>query len=187
MPLIWCIFLINIAAHAVQTTWSYYTMEKFSWDERMVGISLGYIGILLAIVQAGLLRIIIPKLGLAKSILLGLLFNSIALPLLGFATTTWMLFAISVLYVSAGIAGPALQSLVSNLTPKNEQGQIQGGIASIVSLTAIIGPPLMSNLFAYFTNKDAPYYFPGAPFIMGGLLAAIATAIALKYIRGKHG
>lgn len=187
IPLVSCIFLINIAAHAVQSTWSYYTMEKFMWNERMVGISLGFIGILLAIVQAGLLRIIIPKLGLSKSILLGMLFYMIALPLLGFATASWMLFAISVLYVCAGIAGPALQSLVSNLTPKNEQGQIQGAIASIISLTAIIGPPLMSNLFAYFTSKDAPIYFPGAPFLMGGILAAIATGIAIKHIAGKHG
>lgn len=181
--LIACIFLVNIAAHAVQSTWSYFTMEKFQWDERMVGISLGFIGTLLMIVQAGLLRIIIPKLGLPKSILLGLFFYSISLPLMGFAPTTTMLFGSAILYVCAGIGGPALQSMISNLTPQNEQGQIQGGIASIVSLTAIIGPLTMSNLFSEFTKKGASVYFPGAPFIAGGILALIAFTIAFFYFR----
>jgi len=184
--LVACIFLVNMAAHAVQSTWSYYTMEKFHWDEKMVGISLGFIGMLLTIVQAGLLRVIIPKLGLPRSILLGLLFNACSLPLLGLATDTWMLFAFSILYVCAGIGGPALQSLISNLTPPNEQGQIQGGIASIVSLTAIIGPLMMSSLFAYFTRQNTPLYLPGAPFIMGGILALSALIIAYFYFKRLH-
>lgn len=181
--LITCIFLVNLAAHAVQTTWSYYTMEKFAWDEKMVGISLGFIGALLTIVQAGLLRIVIPRLGLPKSVLIGLFFNTISLPIIGLVPTTWMLFAASVIYVCGGIAGPAIQSLISNLTPPNEQGQIQGGIASVVSLTAIFGPLMMSNLFSFFTKADTSVYFPGAPFIMGGLLAFTGVLIAYIYFK----
>lgn len=181
--LITCIFLVNLAAHAVQTTWSYYTMEKFAWDEKMVGISLGFIGALLTIVQAGLLRVVIPKLGLPKSVLMGLFFNTISLPIIGLVPTTWMLFAASVIYVCGGIAGPAIQSLISNLTPPNEQGQIQGGIASMVSLTAIFGPLMMSNLFSIFTKVDTPTYFPGAPFIMGGALAFTGLLIAYIYFK----
>src|SRR5690606_9441788 len=183
--LIICIFLINLAAHAVQSTWSYYTMEKFSWDEKMVGISLGFIGILLTVVQAGLLRIVIPKLGLSRSILTGLLFLTLALPLIGLVSSSGMLFAASVLYVCGGIGGPALQSLISNLTPHNEQGQIQGGIASVISLTAIFGPLMMSNLFAFFTKDNTSIYLPGAPFIMGGILTLAAFFIAYIYFRQK--
>src|SRR5690606_8794959 len=87
-PLVICIFLINVAAHAVQSTWSYYTMERFGWNERMVGYSLGFIGVLLTIVQAGLIRIIIPKLGIPKSIIFGLLLNSVSFLLMGFAGST---------------------------------------------------------------------------------------------------
>ncbi|MBD1423622.1 TCR/Tet family MFS transporter [Sphingobacterium chuzhouense] len=183
--LIICIFLVNLAAHAVQSTWSYYTMEKFAWDEKMVGISLGFIGTLLTIVQAGLLRIVIPRLGLPKSILTGLFFLTLALPLIGIVPSSWMLFAASVLYVCGGIGGPAIQSLVSNLTPSNEQGQIQGGIASVISLTAIFGPLMMSNLFSFFTKENTPIYFPGAPFIMGGLLTLTALITAYIYFQGK--
>jgi len=183
--LIICIFLINLAAHAVQSTWSYYTMEKFSWDEKMVGISLGFIGILLTVVQAGLLRIVIPKLGLSRSILTGLLFLTLALPLIGLVSSSGMLFAASVLYVCGGIGGPALQSLISNLTPHNEQGQIQGGIASVISLTAIFGPLTMTNLFSFFTQENTSVYFPGAPFIMGGLLTLGAFFTAYIYFQRK--
>src|SRR5690606_40841274 len=101
--------------HSVQSSWSYYTMEKFKWDERMVGYSLGFIGVLLTLVQAGLIRLIIPKLGLPKSILLGLLFISVSLFAIGAAQSTLWLFIVSIFYVCGGIAGPAIQSSISNL------------------------------------------------------------------------
>lgn len=184
LPLIACIFLINIATHAVQTTWSYYTMEKFSWDEKMVGLSLGFIGTLLMIVQAGLIRVIVPKLGNSKSIILGILLYMVSFPLFGFATESWMLYIISIPYVLAGIAAPSLQSEVSNLVPENEQGRIQGGVTSVISLTAIIGPLIMTNLFSFFSKKtDSSIYFPGAPFLLSAVLATIALIIALNYFK----
>jgi DHA1 family tetracycline resistance protein-like MFS transporter len=182
-PLIICIFLINLAAHAVQSTWSYYTMEKFAWNERAVGLSLGFIGTLLMIVQAGLIRILIPRLGLAKAILTGILLQAISLPLYGFATQTWMLYAISIPYVLAGIAGPAIQSYISNHIPSNEQGQVQGGITSVISLTAIFGPLIMTGLFYHFSKSGTTLYFPGVPFILGGLLSLISLLIAFLYFR----
>ena len=183
LPLVVCIFLLNVAAHAVQSTWSYFTMEKFQWDERMVGYSLGFIGVLLTIVQAGLIRLIIPKFGIAKSIVLGLLLNCFSLFAMGTVQSTEMLFGVSVFYVFAGIAGPAIQSSISNQTPANEQGQIQGGLTCLISLTAIIGPLIMTSLFSYFTQKNGPVYLPGAPFYLGGLLALIAALIAINYFR----
>jgi len=186
LPLMVCIFLVNISANAVQTTWSYYTMEKFQWDERMVGLSLGFVGTLLMIVQAGLIRIAIPKLGLKNAILLGLTLYLIAYSLFGIATQSWMMFAISIFFVSAGIGGPALQSYISNHIPANEQGQIQGGITSVISLTAIIGPVIMSSLFSYFSRKEAVFYFPGAPFVLSALLSVLALLIMISYFRNKE-
>lgn len=183
--LIVCIFLINMAANAVHSTWSYYTMEKFGWTERAVGLSLGFVGALLMVVQAGLIRVIIPKLGLAKSILVGIILYVVSLPLYGVATETWMLYAISIPYVLAGIAGPAIQGYISNQIPTNEQGQIQGGITSVISLTAIIGPLLMTGLFYQFSKSDATVYFPGIPFLLGGVLALIALIIAIIYFRNR--
>lgn len=188
MPLIVCIFLINMASHAVQSTWSYYTIEKFAWNEKMVGLSLGFVGLLLMIVQAGLMRILIPKLGINKAIILGIIFYIISFPLFGIATASWMMYAISIPYVLAGITGPSIQSKISNLTPENEQGQIQGGITSVVSLTAILGPLIMTNLFSWFSKKtDSSLYFPGMPFIFAGILALLALIIVLNYFNKNKG
>ncbi|MCI0920797.1 TCR/Tet family MFS transporter [Sphingobacterium rhinopitheci] len=186
LPLIACIFLINMASHSVQSTWSYYTLEKFGWDEKMVGLSLGFIGTLLMIVQAGLIRVIIPKIGTGKAIIAGIVIYMITFPLYGLATASWMLYAISVPYVLAGITGPALQSHISNLVPQDEQGRIQGGITSVISLTAILGPIIMTNLFSHFSKKtDLSLYFPGAPFIFAGMLATVALFIIINYFRKK--
>lgn len=154
----------------------------------MVGYSLGFIGVLLTLVQAGLIRLIIPKLGLPKSILLGLLFISVSLFAIGAAQSTLWLFIVSIFYVCGGIAGPAIQSSISNLTPANQQGQIQGAITSVVSVTAIFGPVLMTSLFSYFTQSHGTIYFPGAPFYLGGTLVLVALLIAWNYFRGntKH-
>ena len=173
-----------MATHSVQSTWSYYTMEKFGWDEKMVGFSLGFIGTLLMIVQAGLIRIIVPKLGNSKSIIIGIILYIFSFPLYGFAYESWMLFVISIPYVLAGITGPSLQGEISNLVPDNEQGRIQGGVTSVISLTAILGPLIMTNLFSTFSKKtDSSIYFPGAPFILAGVLAIIALLIALHYFK----
>lgn len=185
--LVICIALVNIAAHAVQSTWSYYTMERYGWGERMVGISLGFIGVLLAIVQAGLLRIIIPKFGSERSVIIGLSLYTVSLPLMAFAFEPWMVFAASIPYVFAGIGGPAIQGIISNRVPASEQGQIQGGLTSVISLTAIIGPPIMTKLFAHFTHPSAAIYFPGAPFILGAILTAMSVILAVNHFRSfKH-
>src|SRR5690606_4171249 len=151
------------------------------WTERAVGLSLGFVGTLLMVVQAGLIRVIIPKLGLSKSILVGIILYVVSLPLYGVATETWMLYAISIPYVLAGIAGHAIQGYISNLIHTNVQWQILGGITSVISLTAIIGPILMTGLFYQFSKSDAAVYFPSIPFLLGGFLSLIVQIIAIIY------
>ncbi len=172
--------LLYIAGQAVQGAWSYYTMEKFKWDERMVGISLSFVGLLTAIVQAGLIRIIIPKLGQERGVYVGLGLYSLGFLLFAFATEGWMMFLFLVPYCLGGIAGPSLQGLISNQVPANVQGELQGGLTSLMSLTAIVGPLLMTGIFAYFTAPDAPIYFPGAAMLTGAILTLISTLLAYR-------
>ena len=184
--LIISLILLYIASHAVQGVWSYYTMEKFKWDEAMVGYSLGFVGIVSAIVQAGLIRIIIPKLGQERSVYVGLGFYTIGLVLFAFATQSWMMFAFCIPYCLGGIAGPALQGIISTQVPPNEQGELQGGLTSLVSATAIVGPPLMTGLFSYFTASSAPVYFPGAAMLTGAVLALVSTMLAYRTLHSRH-
>lgn len=183
--LITSLVLIYIASHAVQSNWSYFTMYKFNWNEEMVGYSLAVVGVLVSIVQGFLIRVINPKLGQNKSIYLGLLLYAIGLILFGLAWKDWMMFAFLIPYCLGGIAGPAIQGLISNQVPPTEQGELQGALTSLISLTSIIGPLIMNNLFAYATAKDSLFFLPGAPFFLAALLIFISGFLALK-ILSKH-
>lgn len=173
------LFLVYFAAQAVQSVWTYYTIYKFNWSETMVGASLGVVGFLIAVVQGGLIRLINPKLGNERSIWMGLVFYSIGLLLFAFASKGWMMFAFLVPYCLGGIAGPALQGYMSNSVPANEQGNLQGGLTSLMSLSSVFGPWLMTWVFHYFTSKASPVQFPGAPYLIGAVLMLLSAILAV--------
>ncbi|SEJ15111.1 MFS transporter, DHA1 family, tetracycline resistance protein [Dyadobacter koreensis] len=177
--------LLYVAMHAVQSNWSYYTMEKFQWNERIIGYSLGAMGLLGAIVQGGLIRLIIPKIGQKRGVYVGLFLYSVGFVLFAFARETWMMFAFMVPYILGGIAGPSLQGIISTQVPSNEQGELQGALTSLMSLTSIIGPPLMSNLFYFFTKSEAPVYFPGAPMLTAAVLTLLSAYLARKSLKSN--
>ena len=177
--------LLYIAGQATQSTWTYYTMYKFNWNEKWVGYSLGFVGLTVAIVQGGLIRVIIPKLGQEKSVYVGLLLYCLGFTLFAFASQGWMMFAFMIPYALGGIAGPSIQGLISAKVPANEQGEIQGALTSIMSATGILGPLIMTGLFAYFTREQAPIVFPGAPFLLGAILSLLSTYIAIRSFRKK--
>jgi MFS transporter, DHA1 family, tetracycline resistance protein len=185
MGLVVSLVLVYIAAHAVQSNWAYFTMEKFAWDERMVGISLAVVGFMFALVQGLLIRIIIPKLGNERSVYIGLAFNALGFLLYSIAGESWMVFAITAVYCLGGIAGPALQGIISTQVPPTEQGELQGALTSLMSITSIIGPVLMTNTFAWFTRSHEAMYFPGAPMLLGAVLSIVATIMARATLK-KH-
>ena len=172
-------FLIYLSHHATQSTWTYYTMFKFGWDEVMVGISLGVVGICVAVVQGGLTRWCIPKMGLTKSVYLG-----IGAYIIGYIGFSWapngkIMLAMIMPYALGGFAGPSLQGILSNQVPANMQGELQGVLTSLISFSAIIGPPVMTQSFSYFSSSGA-LYVPGAPFILGAFLSILALIIGVK-------
>ena len=173
-----CYFLIYLAAQAVQGNWSYYTIYKFHWTETLVGLSLAVVGLLVAGVQAGLTRVVNPVLGNERSIYGGLLLYALGLSLFAIAAQGWMMFLFLVPYCMGGIAGPALQAVMAAHVPGNKQGELQGALTSLMSLTTIVGPQIMNNLFEYFTASRAPFHFPGMPFLLGALLMVASAAIA---------
>ncbi len=183
--LILSFFLLYIASHAVQSTWAYYNIQKFSWSEAQVGISLAVVGVMVAFVQGVLIRRVIPKLGQTNSVLVGLLIYSAGMLLFAFAQQGWQMYAFTVVYCLGGIAGPALQGYISGHIPANEQGELQGALTSLISVTTIIGPLLMTNLFAWFT-RPGHMQLPGAPFIMGALLLIFSAVLAFRTMSKEH-
>jgi len=183
--LVLSITLIYIASHSVQTTWSYITIEKFGWSPTMIGYSLGVVGVCVAIVQGVLIRRIIPKLGQEKSVYIGLALYAIGFILFAYASQTWMMYAFTAIYCMGGIAMPSIQGIISTHVPPNEQGELQGALTSLMSATSIIGPLIMTNIFAYFTATNAPIHFAGAPFIVSAVLTIISSVLAYRSLKNK--
>lgn len=186
LSLVASLICVYVAGHANQSTWTYITMLKFNWDERWVGYSLAFVGLLTGLVQGLLTRVLIPRLGQRNAVFIGLGLYAIGFVLFAFATEGWMMFAFMIPFSLGGIAGPSLQGIISNQVPTNEQGELQGALTSLISLTSIVGPLLMTNLFAHFTAPSAPVQFPGAPFLMGALLAIFSMLLAMRSLF-KHG
>jgi len=176
-----CVFLY-IGSHAVQSTWNYFTKYRFQWTEAMVGYSLALVGVLVAIVQAGLAQKAAYFFGLERSIVIGFELYSIGMFLFAFASSTWMLFAFLFPYCFGGIAMPNLQSYMVGKVEPNQQGELQGGLTSLMSVTTIIGPIMMTSVFYFFTTERAPFVFPGAAFFLGGILMSISFLITWRVL-----
>lgn len=183
LGLIASLVLVYIAAHALQSTWTYINIERFNWTPQMLGYSLAVVGIMTALVQGVLIRFINPKLGNEKSVYIGLAIYSVGMLAFAFANKSWMMFAFMIPYCLGGIAGPALQAILAGHVPRNEQGELQGALTSMISLTSIIGPLVMTNLFAWFTKPNAPVHFSGAPFLLGSVLLMVSALVAYSVLK----
>lgn len=176
-------FMLYMGSHAVQSTWNYFTMYHFHWNEAMVGFSLAFVGVLAGVVQAGLAQKAGNLLGVGKSVYIGFALYTLGMFLFAFASKTWMMYVFLIPYCFGGIGMPNLQSLMVGKVPANEQGELQGGLTSLMSVTTIFGPMLMTHIFYLFTSESAPIVFPGAAFFLGGifmLISFIITYLLLK-------
>ena len=181
-PIVFALFgalvLYQIAHDANPAVWTFYTKLKFSWTERDIGFSMGMVGLMVTIVMGGLTRVIIPRLGETKSAYLGLAAGTIGFIGFALATKGWMMFAFIVPFSLIGLTMPALRGIMSRQIPENAQGELQGALTSIASLTAIVAPLFMTQLFRAFSEPGAAFLFPGAPFLAAGLFLLAALAIA---------
>ena len=172
------LFFIYIAANATHANWPYFTKEKFGWGAKEIGLSLTFVGVMISIVQGGVVGPVVKKIGEINAVYTGFIFNIVGLSLLGIVPQSWMLYAVIVPYAFGGLAGPSLQALMTAQVPKNAQGELQGGLTSLMTISNIFGPLVMTGIFRFYTNPENEIYFPGAPFILGTVLAVISIFIA---------
>lgn len=177
------LFLTGVAQRCLESTWVLFTEHRFGWGIRDTGISLAVVGLTAALVQGGLVRRIIPALGERKALTAGILITSVSFVLYGIAPTGWTLYVFLVLGSLGAVTGPAAQGLLSKAVPPNEQGMLQGGMASVTSITNVLGPLLGTNLFGYFISDRAPLKIPGAAFFAGAVLLLLALAAARQTFR----
>lgn len=183
MGLALAFLLMNLAGQSLPTTWAFFGKYQLKWDEGMIGVSLAVVGVAIAAVQGGLNRVLVPKLGEKRSIYIGFIFYAIGMAMCAAATSSWMIFVGVIPLALGGLAGPSTQSLMSAQVPANEQGELQGTLTSLMSITAIIGPLLFPFLFSYFTSEKAPAHLPGAAMYCSALLTLLALVTCIVAFR----
>ncbi len=171
------IFIYQLGHHVLPSIWSYFTMHRFSWSAREIGYSMGFIGLLMALVQGLLIKVVLSRIGLRGAGILGMGCTSIAFLGYAGAIESWMIYIAMIPGALGALAGPALNGLASAKVDKNRQGELQGGLASLMSLAAIIAPPLMTQTFYHFSQANAAFYFPGAPFLLSAILTLISLVL----------
>mgnify|MGYP001302776947 CR=1 FL=1 len=178
-------FLYLVGHLSLPSTWTYFTIEKFSWSESQIGLSLGFAGVFMILVQAFLIRWAIPAMGSYRAGILGMCAMAIGFLGYAFSSQGWQMYPWLAVAALSGFVTPAFQSIMTSQIPVNAQGELQGALSSLNSLAAIIGPLLMTQLFAGFTGETAIRYFPGVSFFAAAVLTIVCLFIFIPVVR-KH-
>jgi DHA1 family tetracycline resistance protein-like MFS transporter len=179
-PLLLVFFLYQLAFIVYPAVWSYFAVERFGWSPAMIGISLALFGIMLAVVQGGLMPMVLRLLGERGAVIYGLAFDVLAFGALAIVTSGTIALILIPLTAFAGVVTPALQGIMSKTVNDNQQGELQGALTSIGALAMIVSPLVMTSVFAAFSGPSAPIYLPGAPFILSAGLVIIAVGVFLR-------
>jgi DHA1 family tetracycline resistance protein-like MFS transporter len=163
-------------------TWVLFTSYRFNWSTTQTGFSLAMVGVMFVVGQGGLVRVLVPKLGERRAIVMGLAVSAVVTTLYGLVPQGWMIYPVMVLATFGWtIAQPAVQALMSRAVPPDEQVCLQG-VASMLNLTSIFGPPIWTGLFGYFVSPAAPVIVPGAAFFGASLVFLAAFALAVRWL-----
>jgi len=177
------VLLANLAHYVYPSVFVLFADYRFGWGPREVSWVLAAVGVFSVIVQAGLIGVVVKRVGERRALLFGLACGVVGFLIYAFAEVGWV-FLIG-LPISAlwGMAGPATQSLITQQVEADVQGRIQGAIMSLVSLAGIVGPMLFTGAFALFIGEQAPAHLPGAPWLVASILLCAAWVVGWRYAR----
>ena len=178
--LVECYFILTLAQVMLQTTWALYTEERYGWNPLQIGLSLMFVGVATGVVQATLVKKIVPKLGDTRAVIVGMGVSIVAYVGYGLASHGWALYAVICVGCFAGIAGPALQSYTTKHIPPNEQGAVQGIFAGLQSLASIPGPFIALYSFGWAIAPERRFHLPGIAFFEAALLTVLALVLAIR-------
>ena len=179
--------LWTMGYQALYATWAYYGIERFDWTPGQVGASLAAIGLSGAIVQGVLSGRLLPRYGSRNIVIAGAVSAIIAYLVYAFASQGWMMYVGIIASLLQPLVFPSLQGMMSAGVAPSEQGELQGAVSSLQSLSSIFGPPLMTGALAWFSGPLAPVYFPGAPFLLAAAFAGLALLVFLRAVAPEPG
>lgn len=172
--LVFAYVLFNMAGQVHPASWTLYTQRKFHWTPAEVGMSLAVVGVLSAISQGWLTRILIPKLGEWRAVKIGAWGETVSFYLFSAVTSGTMMYVVLAASSLFWIGQPALQSILSKNTPPEHQGELQGSLNSLASLTSIVSPLIATSLFSYYSSAESFQYL-GAPYAYGALCFLVSA------------
>jgi DHA1 family tetracycline resistance protein-like MFS transporter len=174
------VFLWQLSHQVYPSTWAFFAKIRFGWSEAMIGASLTFVGVLMAFTQGYLTGRIVPRIGEYRAVIIGVVSGALSMLALAFAGSTWAAYAAITLGMLQGLAYPSMNAIMSKQVAPDQQGELQGGVASMMSLTTILGPLVMTQTLGRFSAASAPFHFPGAAFVLATVLAALSLAIVLR-------
>ncbi|WP_407682095.1 TCR/Tet family MFS transporter [Pseudodonghicola flavimaris] len=184
-PLLAVYLLYSVAIFVYPAIWPYFTEARFGWTPKTVGLSLALFGITVALVQGGLIRLVLRWLGDRGTVIGGLVLNMISMLTIALLNDGWLLLSLTPVAAFGAVVMPALQGLMSRIAPDDAQGELQGVLTAGNALAAIISPLMMTSVFAAFTGATAPLHLPGAPFLVALLLTGVALIVVLQARSGR--
>lgn len=173
----------EIAHYVYPAVWSYYGFEAFAWSPREVGYSLAAFGIAFTVSQGFLMKPILARFGAHRTLIFTLVINVAVLVALGLATKGWMIYVGLPFAAFGAISGPTLDGILSDKVPADSQGELQGVLSSLTSISVIISPVLMSQVFAVFSGDAPLFWLPGAPFLLAALLMLVTLIAVMVSLR----
>jgi DHA1 family tetracycline resistance protein-like MFS transporter len=170
-------FLFWLAHVVYPVVWPFVADYRYGWTQSMIGLSLGAFGVMSAVVMAFILPRLVDRYGEWRTAVIGLAFCTVGFFGYAFASQGWMVFVVILLVCVEGVTDPALRSISAAGVPPSAQGELQGALTSLSSITSIIGPLLFSSLFTGFTGPGAPVEFPGMPYFVAALMTICGLAV----------
>lgn len=170
-------FVYALTFNVWPAVWSYYCKAAFGWNANWIGMSLAVFGVGMALAQAFLVGPMIRNFGESRTALFGMVCEVATYLFYGIVASGFWAMAFSPVSALGGVAGPALQAIMSRATPADQQGELQGVASSLNALAMILSPLVMTWVFGLFTRPSAPIHLPGAPFLLSGVLMVAAVAV----------
>lgn len=175
--------MIQLAGQTHQSIWAIYSEARYGWGPKEVGLSLGAVGVLHIISQGVFTGLFVKWLGEKRVALWGMLGEAVTLAAFGLAASTTMVYIVLAISSIFGASQPVLQSLISKDISSDQQGELQGALMSLMSLTAVVNPLIMTRVFAYASSADSAFYMPGAPYILAGIFGFVAFIAVWRWER----
>jgi MFS transporter, DHA1 family, tetracycline resistance protein len=179
---------IYALAHSVYpSTWSFHGEIRYDWGAAEIGLSLAFVGITTSLVQWFLMDPILKRLGVIRTALFGYAINIIGMTAYAFAFAPWMIYPIVAFAALGGVTTPAMNTIMSNLTPDDAQGELHAASASLNALAISIAPIILTQVLHHYSSGASAVYFPGAAFLLAAGLVVCALVPVLVGIRANRG